>query len=196
MIHRPSSSKLPGRRPGGFTLIELLVVMGIIVLLVAILLPVAGRVRIQAQTAKTQSTMASIAGAMEQYYLSNRSYPGMFSNPQLAAGVTSTTLNITPAATGAGPEFTMTENATAGLVGGIDPGSTASGPQSTFTAKLDATTTIGKGPISMSPVPVNRVRAPAYIEWIGRRPSAGAAFHRHRLRRGEHRHDRHRPHHS
>ena len=50
---------------GGFTMIELLVVIGIIVVLVAILIPAVAKVRIAARTAETTSELKDLAAAIE-----------------------------------------------------------------------------------------------------------------------------------
>lgn len=98
--------RLSSSRPAGFTLIELLVVIGIITLLLSILLPVVGRVQVQAQSAKTQSTIAAIAGRDGTLLLDEKSYPGLYSNAQIAAGVAVT---FTSAPPGAGTRLTMSE---------------------------------------------------------------------------------------
>jgi prepilin-type N-terminal cleavage/methylation domain-containing protein len=153
---RPAS-----RRLRAFTLIELLVVIGIIVLLLAILLPVAGRVRVQAQSTRTAATMASIAGAIERYYQTEHAYPGLYTNSQLAAITPITpTVTFTPTATGAGTKITGTENMVQSLVGGIDPNA-AGAPA---TVKLDATTTIGKGPLNFALAAQYRTRNQPYID--------------------------------
>src|SRR5438874_8107524 len=71
------------RHRGGFTLIELLVVIGIILLLVGILIPVVGRVQKSAKAASTQSLIAQIAGAIEQYQHTFNSYPGPLTNNEV-----------------------------------------------------------------------------------------------------------------
>jgi prepilin-type N-terminal cleavage/methylation domain-containing protein len=160
--------RLPGRHVGlarragfvrrnGFTLVELLVVIGIIVLLIAILLPVAGRVRVAAQTAATRSAISALAGAIERYHADERSYPGLFSNAELAAGKSLTYSG----GSGGGAELTSSENLVGSLVGGFEASASMGTPDS---AKLDASTTIGKGPMSFSPSVVARKRRPAYIE--------------------------------
>jgi prepilin-type N-terminal cleavage/methylation domain-containing protein len=158
--HRKSSCS----RRAGFTLVELLVVIGIITLLVSILLPVIGRVQIQAQSAKTQATIAAIAGAMERYFLDDKSYPGAFPNAQFAAtGVNVTFTNPPP---GAATSLTMTEAATAALVGGLEPHATlpALQPPTCELLPSAAKYSIGKGPMGFSTSVVNRTRRAPYID--------------------------------
>src|SRR5438105_8250831 len=74
------------RRRGrlGFTLIELLVVIGIIAVLIAILIPVVGRVRLAAQTANTTNQMHRISAAIQTYYHDFNAYPGALPNSAFA----------------------------------------------------------------------------------------------------------------
>ena len=67
--HQPIRGRRRGGRPDGFTLIELLVVIGIIVLLIGILVPVASKVRTSARVASTQAFLNSLSSAIE---LANR----------------------------------------------------------------------------------------------------------------------------
>lgn len=155
---RPTARLAPR---AGFTLIELLVVIGIIVLLISILLPAASKVRTAAQSARTRSTIAAVAGAIERYYHDERAYPGLFSNAQLGLGITG--LTFTPAVAGAGAELTGTENMVAALVGGINPiGGT--GDPAAVTLDTSAANTIGKGPLNYSVSIVNRTRREPYID--------------------------------
>ncbi|QOV91994.1 type II secretion system protein [Humisphaera borealis] len=154
--------RLSSSRPAGFTLIELLVVIGIITLLLSILLPVVGRVQVQAQSAKTQSTIAAIAGAMERYFLDEKSYPGLYSNAQIAAGVAVT---FTSAPPGAGTRLTMSEAGAAALAGGLEPvAANLTGPATCELNSTGAKYTIGKGPMSFSPSVVSRTRRTPYID--------------------------------
>lgn len=59
----------------GFTLVELLVVIGIIVLLLAVLLPVLGKVKAQAQQVKCQANLRSIGQALILYVQQYNYYP-------------------------------------------------------------------------------------------------------------------------
>lgn len=63
-----------------FTLVELLVVIGIIVLLIGILIPVVGRVRLSAQEADSRQQIAGLSAAIERYYNDFKAYPGVFDN--------------------------------------------------------------------------------------------------------------------
>jgi prepilin-type N-terminal cleavage/methylation domain-containing protein len=73
----------PRQIPPAFTLIELLVVIGIIAVLVALLIPVVGKVRRAANGAATSAQLSSIAVAIQAYYGDFRAYPGPLPNNQL-----------------------------------------------------------------------------------------------------------------
>jgi len=68
--HQDDKSPSPSR-PGGFTLIELLVVISILALLVAILLPVLGRVRDQARAAACQVNLRQWGTTLALYAQDN-----------------------------------------------------------------------------------------------------------------------------
>jgi len=67
-------NKMAGR--GGFTLIELIVVVGIIVLLMALVIPALGHARTSAKVAAVKAQMEGIARACEQYHTDFNAYPG------------------------------------------------------------------------------------------------------------------------
>jgi prepilin-type N-terminal cleavage/methylation domain-containing protein len=71
------------RRSEGFTLIELLVVIGIIAILVALLIPVVGKIRQSAYGASTQNEIGQIGDACQRYYDDFKAYPGPISNSDL-----------------------------------------------------------------------------------------------------------------
>jgi prepilin-type N-terminal cleavage/methylation domain-containing protein len=62
----------------GFSLIELIVVVGIIVLLMAILLPALAAAKKQSYITSTGAELGAIRSGCEQYYTSFGSYPGVF----------------------------------------------------------------------------------------------------------------------
>lgn len=62
-------------RRHGFTLIELLVVIGIIVLLIAILVPVLAITRTRAKSAGIRASIQAISGALDEYQKDYNDYP-------------------------------------------------------------------------------------------------------------------------
>lgn len=96
----------------GFTLTELLVVIVIISLLISLLVPTISKVRQAAWAADTQQRLNNIRNAIERYYNDFQQYPGLYSNPQISAGVTIDTTAPTL-------KLTMTENGLLSLLGGV-----------------------------------------------------------------------------
>lgn len=80
MNHRVATPS-PGRH--GFTLVELLIVIGIIAVLISILLPAVGKVRVAAQKVATQNTINRLVNGCEQYFQDYGAYPGPFADVQL-----------------------------------------------------------------------------------------------------------------
>src|SRR5688500_8151272 len=77
-----------GRSDRGFTLVELLVVIGIIVLLMGILLPVANRAYSKAERARVARELQAIGSALEAYKQDHGFYPDPGADPTVTnAGV-------------------------------------------------------------------------------------------------------------
>jgi prepilin-type N-terminal cleavage/methylation domain-containing protein len=143
------------RSSRGFTLVELLIVLGIILVLAGILIPVVGKMQLNAKAAATGAQIQAISGAIEQYHSQFRAYPGPISNNDIAATVSGGTFNniaapvvpspqiysVTPWNTGS---ITMSENLVLGLLGGLtinntgvigyDPAQVGLGPMNLSTA--------------------------------------------------------------
>lgn len=138
------------KRKSGFTLIELLVTIGIIVILIAILLPVVAAVRKAGYATATKQEIATIAGACQAYYGDFRSYPGPISENDIDAALPPTSAAPTMIGgfalkdTSGNPlKVTSSENLVLGLSGGLyltfpagvatgwvyDPASVGKGPQ-------------------------------------------------------------------
>jgi prepilin-type N-terminal cleavage/methylation domain-containing protein len=109
----------------GFTLIELLTVIGIIVLLVAILLPVVSTVRLKAYVVNTQQQMSVIQAACQSYFHDFNAYPGPIANSSLS-GAMPAIPNPKPITGLTGP-ITSSENLVLGLLGLLTPPTTQGG---------------------------------------------------------------------
>ncbi len=70
-----SKTTVPARRALGFTLIELLVVIGIIIILMAALMPLYGKVSLKAKREATQAMIMALAGSLERYRVDMDCYP-------------------------------------------------------------------------------------------------------------------------
>jgi prepilin-type N-terminal cleavage/methylation domain-containing protein len=121
------SARQPAAVRRGFTLIELLVVIGIIVLLIAILLPVVASVRKQAYNTSTQNQMSRIMAACLAYYHDHGAYPGPISNLYVAGGPKQGADPNPQRITGQSGTITSSENLVLGLLGFLKPPTTATG---------------------------------------------------------------------
>ena len=74
---------MPASRRRGFTLVELLVVVGIVVVLIALLLPAVRRARSQAVNVQCKSNLQQIANAIQMYVNNSR---GRFPDPVSLGG--------------------------------------------------------------------------------------------------------------
>src|SRR5215472_8982710 len=87
--HRRTTTEHPQQerpwRNAAFTLIELLVVIGIIATLIAILIPVLGKVRQAGYGAATRAQLSKLATAMTAYHGDFRAWPGPLTNQQVGA---------------------------------------------------------------------------------------------------------------
>ena len=144
-------------RDRGFTLVELLVTIGIIVVLVGLLVPVVGKVRLAAQEASTKNFISQIASACENYQLTFRAYPGPLSNDQVNAAGSGATAPVITGVPMPG-QITGTENCVLGLLGGIQA-TTGSGGAVTYTYDPAL---VGVGPNSLNPRQPKRY--PAFID--------------------------------
>jgi prepilin-type N-terminal cleavage/methylation domain-containing protein len=159
-MNRPALRTRPRHR--GFTLVELLTVIGIIVVLVSILLPTVGKVRVQALVASTNQQIATIAGAIERYRLEQGGMPGAFTNAQFNTNgvLDAASCRVkTVVGTTTGPEIapTMTELMVLALCGGLkDP---VGYNEVTYDPAL-----LGRGSSSLGPDAARRKRYPAFID--------------------------------
>jgi len=128
-------------------MLEMLTVAGIIVLLMAILLPVVSKIRVQAANTATLNQINQIGAAIERYRGDHNAFPGVFPNTAFDNnGLCSVgTFNIT-----------MTENAVLALCGGWEPPN--SGPA------FYNPDNVGLGPMTHVANAMRRKRYPAYLD--------------------------------
>jgi len=140
------------RRPReGFTLIELLVVIGIIAVLIAILVPVVGKVRLAATTANVTNEVHKISAAIGNYFNDFQAYPGVLPNSAFATGPSAFF-----ASAGTFTNYTQSEDLVMALRGGL----VMSG------GKLDIKgLDLDQGPLSFNTVTV-QPRKHAYVEHV------------------------------
>lgn len=131
----------------GFTLVEILVAIGIIMVLVAILLPALGKVSTKAKATSTMSTMNEFAKACDIFYTQFGYYPGIVPEAMLAATPT--------------PPISGTENALLHLMGGAIRDDDPTYATAVGTAFIFGTTgTTGTGQVRIKINPINIGRGP------------------------------------
>jgi type II secretory pathway pseudopilin PulG len=125
-------------------MIELLTVVGIIVVLIAILLPVVASVQRKAREADTSAEINRLATAAQNYYNDYRAYPGPVPDNKLVgfAGQPSINPNISGVTV-----ITASENFLVGLLGGLY--ATQGTPTNTITFDPNL---VGKGPQCLNPL--------------------------------------------
>ena len=153
-----------------FTLIELLVVIGIIAVLIGILIPVVGRVRIVSQETATRALIGQIDAACQAYFGDFQAYPGPMSHVFMTmseqvslldssklfdANFTTEITNGSPTAgwNGFGSDvkrLTGTENLVLGLTGGLQQRLRAGSnpPEYDYGFNKDS---LGLGPVKFNP---------------------------------------------
>jgi prepilin-type N-terminal cleavage/methylation domain-containing protein len=83
--HAKQTTSTIVQHPRGFSLIEMMVVLGILVIVLAIVLPAVNGARISARRASSQTTMNNVSTASQQFNLDNRRLPGYFPMSELAS---------------------------------------------------------------------------------------------------------------
>lgn len=159
---RPAGALRSGSR-GGFTLAELLVVIGIIVLLISILIPVVGRVRVAGQSADTSSLIRAIDAACQTYYQDHQAWPGPLAGDQLGIDAANKTAGIVIPGVKSGSDgfyrgpllddpttqgVTGAENLVLGLLGGLVPVDDDSNPNTPPVIQYDPAA-VGRGAVKL-----------------------------------------------
>lgn len=145
-IKPPAANK---RQVRGFTLTEILVTIGIIVILIAIVVPTVSKVQKSARVAGVQAQLNGLQGAITRYQQDHGALPGPLSNDMLAnpnlgsfpapTPAVSPAVNVLPLNDGNGVKrITAAENLVLGLLGGLvlqaggvvtyDPAQVGNGP--------------------------------------------------------------------
>jgi type II secretory pathway pseudopilin PulG len=162
-VRNNQKSKILNQK-SGFTLVELLVVCGIIVLLIAISIPVIGKVKSAAQEADTRGLVQALDGAIQNYYSNFKAYPGPIPNSLIYKTDAIATefgfaggFKITQSAgsgfdtavaneTALRQNLSGAENLVLGLLGGLKVNTSGGNP----TLEYDPTL-VGNGPLSLNP---------------------------------------------
>ena len=152
----PAYPPMPARR--AFTLAELLIVIGIIALLVGILVPVIGRVRIAGQTTDTSAMIRAIDSAIQAYQGDHQAWPGPLADSQMGLIAGTPVDSLVPVGGTAGDGFsrpagnlvgvTGSENLVLGLLGGIVPWDDDNDTNTPSIIAYDPAA-IGRGPVKL-----------------------------------------------
>ena len=162
---------------GGFTLAELMVVVAIIGVLIAILVPVVGKVRAKAHDATAQNFINQLASAIDRYHQDQHAYPGPLTNDQIwtnanpfplgpfaafNVGTNSSGYATTPWTP---TQITQNENMVLGLLGGLKAVVNGSTVNLVYEPSL-----VGNGAASLNPLNPKRYEpylpdAAKFLSW-------------------------------
>lgn len=144
MQERSHLSRPRCNRARGFTVVELLVVIGIILVLLSILVPLATKIQNAGRSATVSAQINAIRSAVEAYHGTFNAYPGPLPNDGTRVNGITGTVNVTGS-----------ENLVLGLYGGLE----RSGSNIVYNANL-----IGTGPRYLGPNAANAKTYQAFMD--------------------------------